>query len=63
MGKIEKIYERLSNILKGKKGIQKALAGQYVYGFLVALVDYGVITQEEYRTIRDMLVAEYGHFA
>jgi len=61
--KISEIYQRMRAILKDKKGIKKALAGQYVYGFLVALVDYGVISGDEYREIMDDLVSEFGHFA
>ena len=61
--KIEIIYQRMRTILKDKKGIKKALAGQYVYGFLVALVDYEVISGDEYREIMDDLVSEFGHFA
>jgi len=60
---IKEVYQRMRAILKDKKGVKKALAGQYVYGFLVALVDYGVISGDEYREIMDDLVSEFGHFA
>lgn len=63
MDRIKEIHDRLRGILLDKKGIKKALAGQYVYGFLVALVDYKVITKEEYERIRDLLVDEFGYFA
>jgi len=58
-----KVLERLEKILEGKTGFKKALAGQYVYGFLVALNDFKVISEEEYREIRDTLVARFGKFA
>ena len=61
--KIEIIYQRMRTILKDKKEVKKVLAGQYVYGFLVALVDYEVISGDEYREIMDDLVSEFGHFA
>jgi len=60
---IKEVYQRMRAILKDKKGVKKALAGQYVYGFLVALVDCKVISGDEYREIMDDLVSEFGHFA
>jgi len=60
---LNKIYTRLYKILKGKKGIKKRLSGEWVKGFLVALVDYGVLTSEEYKDIRDSLISVFGYFA
>ncbi len=57
------ILKRLEEILEGKTGIKKALAGQYVYGFLVASRDLKAISEEEYREIRDSLIARFGRFA
>ncbi len=61
--KKEEIYTRLREILKGKKGVKKAMAGQYVYGFLVALRDFNVLSEDEYKEIRDSLISEFGYFA
>ena len=60
---LNEIYLRLHKILNNKKGIKKTIAGQYVYGFLVALCDYKVITFEEYQKIRNLLVKDFGYFA
>ena len=56
--KAEKIKSRILNSLKLARTSQKLRwSKEFWYGFLVGLVDYKVITEEEYRNLRDMITS------
>jgi len=53
---LNKIIERLNSVVeKYEKGMKRRYREWWAMGFLVALVDHKVITEDEYRKIRDSI--------
>ena len=53
---LEEIKNRIKIVVeKHEKGVKRAYDEWWAFGFLVALVDYKVITEDEYRAIRDSI--------
>ncbi|RLF98634.1 hypothetical protein DRN58_06545 [Thermococci archaeon] len=53
---LNKIIERLNSVVeKYEKGIKRRYDEEWARGFMIALVDHKVITEDEYRKIRDSI--------